>query len=103
MLLLFAACAALALAGMVRLLARAERERDPLLRAWHRLGRRYAKLGLGRAPHEPALVWAARVAPAHPRSGQALLALSRRFANARYADRTGEDRGLPHALARHRP
>lgn len=103
LLLLFAAFAALALAGMVWLLARGERERDPLLRAWHRLGRRYAKLGLGRAPYEPALAWAARVAPAHPRSGQALLALSRRFAAARYAGENGDARRLLDDLARHRP
>ncbi|AKC85728.1 transglutaminase TgpA family protein [Pseudoxanthomonas suwonensis] len=103
LLLLFVATAALALAGMVWLLARGERERDPLLRAWHRLGRRYARLGLGRAPHEPALAWAVRVAAAHPRSGQALLALSRRFAEARYAGRHGGMRRLLDDLARHRP
>src|SRR5690606_720261 len=52
---IFVALAALALAGMVWMLARGERERDPLLRAWHRLCRRYARIGLGRAPHEPAM------------------------------------------------
>jgi len=102
LLLLFTAFAALALAGMVWLLARGERQRDPLLRAWHRLGRRYAKLGLGRAPYEPALDWAARVAPAHPRSGEALLALSRRFADARYSGQN-RDADLPKDLVRHRP
>src|ERR1700730_5853831 len=48
----FVVAALLALAWMAWLLARGERERDPLLRAWHRLGRRYARLGLARAPHE---------------------------------------------------
>ena len=100
---LFIAFAALALAGMVRLLARGERERDPLLRAWHRLGRRYARLGLGRAPHEPALAWAERVSAAHPRTGQTLLALSQRFADARYAGLNGGTRQLVEDLRRHRP
>ena len=100
---LFIAFAALALAGMVRLLARAERERDPLLRAWHRLGRRYAKLGLGRAPHEPALAWATRVAAAHPRSGAELLAVSQRFVCARYARSHGGMQQLRRDLSRHRP
>ncbi|WP_051412600.1 DUF3488 and transglutaminase-like domain-containing protein [Pseudoxanthomonas sp. J35] len=103
LLLLFAAFAALAMAGMIWLLARGERERDPLLRAWHRLGRRYARLGLGRAPHEPALAWAQRVAAAHPRSAEELLALSRRFVAARYAPAHGGTRRLREALERHRP
>jgi transglutaminase-like putative cysteine protease len=100
---MFAALAALALAGMIWLLARGERERDPLLRAWHRLGRRYARLGLGRAAHEPALRWAQRVASAHPASGPALLALSHRFVEARYARGHGGMRRLLDDLARHRP
>ncbi|HET6395597.1 MAG TPA: transglutaminase domain-containing protein, partial [Pseudoxanthomonas sp.] len=100
---LFTALAALALAGMVWLLARGERERDALLRAWHRLGRRYARLGLGRAPHEPALAWARRVAAAHPRSGEALVALSQRFAAARYARGNEATRQLLQDLRRHRP
>ena len=49
----FVVAALLALAWMAWLLARGERERDPLLRAWHRLGRRYARLGLARAPTKP--------------------------------------------------
>lgn len=100
---MFAALAALALAGMIWLLARGERERDPLLRAWHRLGGRYARLGLGRATHEPALDWARRVAIAHPVSAPALLALSHRFVEARYARGHGGMRRLLDDLARHRP
>jgi len=100
---LFALFAALALAGMAWLLARGERERDPLLRAWHRLGRRYAKLGLQRAPHEPALDWARRVAAQHPPSGPTLIPLSRRFADARYAATNGEREALLRDLRRHRP
>ncbi|KAF1695659.1 transglutaminase TgpA family protein [Pseudoxanthomonas koreensis] len=100
---MFVALAALALAGMIWLLARGERERDPLLRAWHRLGHRYARLGLGRAAHEPALEWARRVAAAHPARGPDLLALSHRFAEARYARGHGGMRRLLDDLARHRP
>ncbi len=103
LLLAFAALAALALAGMAWLLARGEREPDPLLRAWHRLGERYARLGLGRAAHEPAMDWARRVAAARRPSGEALLALSRRFAEARYAPRHGGLRQLVDDLRRHRP
>src|SRR5690606_3163247 len=58
---LFATLALLAVGGMIWLLARGERERDPLLRAWHRLEARYARLGLAREIHEPALAWAHRV------------------------------------------
>ncbi|HRP72172.1 MAG TPA: DUF3488 and transglutaminase-like domain-containing protein [Luteimonas sp.] len=102
---LFAAGAVLALAWMLWLAARGERERDPVLRAWRRLGRRYARLGLARAAHEPALAWAQRVAAARPGDADALPALSVRFAQWRYAAQTGA--GDPRALARdlhkHRP
>ncbi|RPE81251.1 transglutaminaseTgpA domain-containing protein [Vulcaniibacterium tengchongense] len=104
--LLFAACAALALAWMLWLSARGERERDPVLRAWHALGRRYRRLGLEREPHEPAGAWAARVAAARPDLGPALRELSHRFSEWRYA--VGEPggrtaRALAQALRRHRP
>ena len=98
---LFSLCAALALGWMLWLVARSERERDPLLRAWHRLGRRYARLGLGRARHEPAVAWANRVRAARPREG-ALVALTRRFAAARYAS-AASDTTLVRALRAHRP
>lgn len=98
---LFSLCAALALGWMLWLVARAERERDPLLRAWHRLGRRYARLGLARARHEPAMAWALRVQAARP-GEQALVALTRRFAAARYA-RPASDATLVRALRAHRP
>lgn len=91
-----------ALAWMGWLLARGERERDPLLRAWHRLGKRYASMGLGREPHEPALAWAERVARARPQAADTLLPLSRRFAAARYAGAV-EDAALLKDLHRHRP
>ena len=46
--------ASLALAWMVWLLPRGDRERDPVLRAWHRAGCALRATGLGREPHEPA-------------------------------------------------
>ena len=86
---------------MAGLLARGERERDPLLRAWRRLDRRYARLGLGRQPHEPAEVWAERVEASRPGSGLAML--SRRFSDARYAGALSDLASLLRDLHRHRP
>ncbi|TKR32923.1 DUF3488 domain-containing protein [Luteimonas gilva] len=100
---LFAALAALALGWMVWLIAHSERERDPLLRAWRRLGARYARFGLQREPHEPALDWAERVFRRRPQEG-ALRTLAQRFAESRYAvaDAAGR-RELIRALRAHRP
>lgn len=100
---MFALAALLALGGMAWLLARGERERDPLLRAWHALGLRYTKLGLGRQPHEPALAWARRVAANHPAAGATLVPLSQRFAEARYAAAVSDIPALVRDLRRHRP
>ena len=102
---LFAVIAALALAWMAWLIARGERQRDPLLRAWHRLEARYRRLGRGRAPHEPAQAWAARVAADRPRAGEHLAVLARRVSDARYAPPGSRDalRALVHDLRRHRP
>ncbi|WOS39901.1 DUF3488 and transglutaminase-like domain-containing protein [Xanthomonas rydalmerensis] len=98
---LFAGLAALLLGAMAWWLARGERERDPLLRAWRGLSRRYAKRGQGRAPHEPALAWAARV---QQETGDAtLIPLSRRFADARYAGADSDSASLLRDLRRHRP
>lgn len=97
----FALFAALALGWMAWLLARGERERDPLLRAWHRLDKRYHRLGLGREPHEPAITWARRVERIRPENG--LLALSQRFSIARYAGNGPADVSLLRDLRRHRP
>ena len=99
--LLFALVAAVALGWMLWLVARRERERDPLLRAWHALGRRYARLGLAREPHEAPLAWAARVAAARNGASE-LVALTRRFVAARYA-RSVSDPVLPRDLRAHRP
>ncbi|SFR96073.1 Transglutaminase-like superfamily protein [Stenotrophomonas maltophilia] len=97
----FVMAALAAVLWMAWLLARGERERDPVLRAWHRLGRRYARLGLAREPHEPALLWARRVHARRP--DPALLALSQRFADARYAGTCTDLASLLRDLRRHRP
>ena len=103
LILMFATLAALALAWMAWLIARGERERDPLLRAWHRLDARYRRLGRGRAQHEPAQAWAARVGADQPRAGEHLAALSQRFSDARYAASPHALQQLIRDLARHRP
>lgn len=104
LILLFAAIAALALAWMAWLIARGEREQDPLLRAWRRLGRRYARRGQARAMHEPAQAWAERVAADVPKAGEHLRTLSQRFSEARYAAvDAGELRRLLRDLGAHRP
>lgn len=101
--LLFAALAAAALAWMAWLIARGERERDPLLRAWHRLDARYRKLGRGRLQHEPAQAWTRRVGADRPRAGEQLAELGRRFSEARYAATPADTDALIRALDRHRP
>jgi transglutaminase-like putative cysteine protease len=83
---LFVLFATAAGAWMVWLSSRGERQRDPVLRAWHALGRRYRKLGLEREPHEPALAWAERVGKARPDLGIAVLQLSQQFSDWRYAE-----------------
>jgi transglutaminase-like putative cysteine protease len=103
--LLFSAAAVLALGWMLWLGARQARERDPLLRAWHRLGRRYQRLGLARAPHETAAQWTRRVLAARPQA-HALAALSARFSDWRYAAGHGDrarTAALLRDLRRHRP
>ncbi|NLA69168.1 MAG: DUF3488 domain-containing transglutaminase family protein [Gammaproteobacteria bacterium] len=103
MVLLFALVAGLALAAMLWLVARGERERDPVLRAWHRVGARYARFGLVPLPHETAAAWAARVAAARPRARD-LPALSARFSDWRYAPgHAGDARALLRDLRAHRP
>lgn len=101
--LVFALVTVLVLGGMAWLLARGEREADPLLRAWRRLGRRYARLGLAPQPHEPALTWAQRVARARGAAADGLVSLSQRFAESRYAAATSDPAALLRDLRRHRP
>ncbi|MEP6633427.1 MAG: DUF3488 and transglutaminase-like domain-containing protein [Luteimonas sp.] len=87
---LFFTVAGLSIAWMLWLTARDQRERDPVLRAWHRLGARYRRIGLGREPYEPALAWTQRVSAARPASS--LNTLTARFADWRYARRQSEVR-----------
>lgn len=108
--LLFSLFAALALLWMTWLSSRGQRLNDPVLRAWHRLNRRYVRIGLGREPHEAAVPWALRVAAAGWDSpNAALVSLTRRFSDWRYASvvpaREGADqyRQLLRDLRAHRP
>ena len=107
--LLFAVAVLLALLWMVWLSRRGERQHDPVVRAWHRLDRRYQRIGLGREPSEGALEWAERVSLARPASGPELKRLSQRFSDWRYAGvqaggtHAREARQLIHALRTHRP
>ena len=105
LLLVFTLVAILALLVTLWLVTREARERDPVLRAWHRLGTRYAKVGLGREPHEPAGDWAQRVLRARP-GATAFAALSARFVEWRYAPSIGgavASRSLVRDLRAHRP
>ena len=105
LLLAFAAAALLALAWMAWRVAREQRERDPVLRAWHALGRRYARRGLGRAPHEPAEAWARRLNADSPEVSP-LQALTARFSEWRYALHERDPRrvrALLRDLRAHRP
>jgi hypothetical protein len=102
---LFIGAASLAVLWMAWLTARAERERDPVLRAWHRLAVRYARRGMAREPDEPATDWAERVSLLRPADAVAIRQLSLRFNNWRYAVRKSGDQAdsLIRALRRHRP
>ncbi|MGV8922790.1 MAG: transglutaminase TgpA family protein [Thermomonas sp.] len=108
LILIFGFIAGLALAWMAWLIARGERERDPLLRAWRRLGARYVRIGQGRLSHEPAQAWAERAGADVPTAGQDLRSLSQRFSNARYAGpgKSGASeqlRALVRDIQAHRP
>jgi hypothetical protein len=80
-----------------------------VLRAWHRLGKRYRRLGLAREPHEAAGSWAERVSKERPDLTAELKKLSDRFENWRYAEclsgrrGTRESHDLIRALRAHRP
>jgi hypothetical protein len=103
LLMLFSLVACLCLAATVWLLSRDARERDPLLRAWHRLGKRYRKLGLERSAHEPALDWAERVHQARAGGDEALRVLGLRFSRWRYGKANEALNGLLRDLDAHRP
>lgn len=98
-----------ALAGLGVMLAfslRAPRERDPIMRAWQALGRRYARKGLERDPAEPPSTWAERISKAGVQRRPELLELVARFTRWRYAASiadTQSARRLARDLRRHRP
>ena len=102
----FTLVALLALLWMIWLSRRGERQPDPVLRAWHRLGARYRRLGLERGASEPAQQWAARVDAALG-GDPGLLELSRRFSDSRYAPahtrQAAGARQLARDLRGHRP
>ena len=98
----FALVAAAAIGWMGWWLARGERERDPLLRAWHALSARYRRHGLAREAHESAGDWAERVARQRPADAEAIRTLARRFSDARYMAAT-ESRKVIDALRAFRP
>ena len=84
--LMFALIALVTLAWMLWWLRRGERQRDPLLRAWHGLSRRYRRFGLAREPSEPASDWISRVAKVRPQDAEALSRLASRFIERRYSN-----------------
>ena len=84
--LIFAVVSLAALGWMLWWLRRGERERDPLLRAWHRLSQRYRRFNLAREPSEAASDWVARVARHRPQDAVRLNELAKRFSQSRYAD-----------------
>ena len=61
------------------------RIRDPVSRAYERLCRRLAAIGLPRMPYEGAEAFAARVAAKRPDLGSRVIALCRRYTELRYA------------------
>ena len=67
------------------------RTRDPVTRAYERLCRRLAAIGLPRSPHEGAEAYAARVAVARPDLASVVIALCRRYSQLRYADTARDD------------
>ncbi len=78
-----------------------------MLRAWHRLGHRYARRGLGRVSHEPTEHWIARISSRLPAdAAQTLSALSARFVAWRYAGGIRDAvtaKTLARDLRKHRP
>jgi hypothetical protein len=63
-------------------------ESEPMVLAWRRFARRLGNAtGLVRAPHEPPLTYAARIAEAVPAAATPVLALSHRYVAWRYGGR----------------
>ena len=82
----FAIGAMIALAITLLLLLRQHRDRsDPLVRAWRRLVRRLARVGLRKHESEPPLSFVERAALERPALAERLLTLGRRYSDCRYA------------------
>ena len=62
------------------------RTRDPLTRAYERLCRRLAAIGLPRSPHEGAEAYAARIAVTRPDLAATVVTLCRHYSQLRYAN-----------------
>ena len=79
--------------------------RDPLLVGWRRVTARLAAVGLERAPHEPPLRYAQRVADARPDLARDIATLARQFITLRYGRGSSGDarRTWLRAVARFRP
>jgi transglutaminase-like putative cysteine protease len=85
----FAIGAVLALALTLWLLLRQHRDRvEPMVKAWRVFARHLgSRTGLVRAPHEPPLTYANRIAQAVPGAAAPVLALSHRYVAWRYGGR----------------
>lgn len=104
----FVAAAGIALGFTLALLMWPSRsERDPLLRAWRRFLKHWAKRGVAKRPDETAEAFLQRLRGAMASVDGEAETLVRRFIAARYAPSQGEDDGeraaLTEALKRFRP
>jgi transglutaminase-like putative cysteine protease len=76
------------------------RERDPLLRAWRRFGRRLAEAGVERGDNEGPIAYARRAAGRLPHSAQQVIALGTAFARLRYDPSAAGDEAAHRSLRR---
>jgi hypothetical protein len=93
---------ALALVLTLWFLLRQHRDRShPLIQAWRAFTRRLRRAGLAKAPDEPPLSFARRVAKVLPEQAERILSVSHGYSDWRYSDRTltdEEQRGLVRGL-----
>jgi transglutaminase-like putative cysteine protease len=93
---------ALALVLTLWFLLRQHRDRShPLIQAWRAFTRRLRRAGLAKAPDEPPLSYARRVADALPAQAERILSVSHGYSDWRYSDREltdEEQRGLVRGL-----
>nr|WP_246505588.1 DUF3488 and transglutaminase-like domain-containing protein [Coralloluteibacterium stylophorae] len=102
----FAAVAGLILlASLLLMLRERAPPGDPVLVAWRRFTRRFARTPVPKPAHEPALAWAWRAAEALPADAARIRSLTARFVAARYApaqSEAGTDAALVRDLRRFR-